>query len=122
MPCNREFPYIEKLLRKYGKHGFSVLVINTSPGGADNASALVRKLGYSFKLAHAPAGWKHAMGRGANFIIDQQGRVVFRPDFNGPRDLKTADRLIAGLLRRGSLRSGATQARAAMARKGMTGA
>jgi hypothetical protein len=92
---------MEKLLRKYGEHGFSALVINTSPGGVDKTSALVCKLRYSFKLVHAPDGWKHAMGRGANFIIDQQGRVVFRPHFTGPSDLKTADRLIAGLLRRG---------------------
>jgi hypothetical protein len=98
------------LLRKYGKHGFSVLVINTWPGGADNASGLVRKLRYSFKLVHAPDNWKHGMGPEANFIIDQQGRVVFRPHFTGPKDLKTADRLIAGLLRRGSPRSGATPA------------
>jgi len=74
-------------------------VINTWPGGAEDASALVRNLGYSFKLAHVPEGWKHSMGQGANFLIDQQGRVVFRPHFNGPADLKTADRLIAGVLR-----------------------
>jgi hypothetical protein len=76
-----------------------VLVINTWPGGAENASALVRNLSYSFKLTHAPEGWDHSLGQFANFLIDQQGRVVFHPHFNGPRDLKTADRLIAGLLR-----------------------
>jgi hypothetical protein len=75
------------------------LVINTWLGGAEDASALVRNLGYSFKLAHVPEGWKHSMGQGANFIVDQQGRVVCRQHFNGPGDLKTADRLIAGLLR-----------------------
>jgi hypothetical protein len=74
-------------------------VINTWPGGAEDASALVRNLGYSFKLAHAPEGWKHSMGKGANFLIDQQRRIVFRLHFNGPSDLKAADRLIAGLLR-----------------------
>jgi hypothetical protein len=79
--------------------GFSVLVINTWPGGAEDASALVRNLGYSFKLAHAPEGWEHSLGQGANFLIDQRGRIVFRPHFNGPGDMKTADRLIAGLLR-----------------------
>jgi hypothetical protein len=112
---------MEKLLRKYAKHGFSVLLINTWPDGADNASALVRNLSYSFKLVHAPEGWKHAMGRGANFIIDQQGRVVFRPHFTGPRDLKTADRLIAGLLRRGSIHPD-PQGRAAISTEGPTGA
>ena len=77
-----------------------MVVINTWPKGAEDASALVRNLGYSFKLAHAPEGWKHSMGQGANFLIDQQRRIVFRLHFNGPGDLKTADRLIAGLLRR----------------------
>ena len=77
-----------------------MVVINTWPKGAEDASALVRNLGYSFKLVHAPEGWKHSMGQGANFLIDQQGRAVFRPHFAGPTDLKTADRLIAGLLRR----------------------
>jgi hypothetical protein len=76
-----------------------VLVINTWPGGAADASALVRNLGYSFKLAHAPEGWKHSLGQRPNSILDQQGRIVFQLHFNGPRDLKTADRLIAGLLR-----------------------
>jgi len=76
-----------------------VLVINTWPGGAEDASALVRNLGYSFKLIHSPEDWKHAMGQGTNFLIDQQGQVVFRPHFTGPSDLRTAARLIAGLLR-----------------------
>ena len=76
-----------------------MLVINTSPGGAEDASALVRNLGYSFKLVHAPDGWSHSLGQGANFIVDKQGRVVFRPHFNGPGDLRVADRLIAGLFR-----------------------
>ena len=88
---------LEKLLRKHGSRRFSVLVINTWPGGVEDASALVRNLGYSFKLAHAPEGWKHSLGQGANFIVDQRGRVVFRPHFSGPGDMKTADRLIAGL-------------------------
>lgn len=60
---------------------------------------LVRNLGYTFKLMHAPEGWKHAMGQGANFLMNQEGRVLFRPHFNGPGDLRTADRLVAGLLR-----------------------
>jgi len=75
------------------------LVINTWPGRADDAAALVRNLGYSFKLVHAPEGWKHSMGQGANFLIDQQGRVVFRLHFAVPGDLKMANRLIGGLLR-----------------------
>jgi hypothetical protein len=94
-------------------------VINTWPGGAKNASALVRNLSYSFKLVHAPEGWKHAMGQGANFIIDQQGRVVFQPHFTGPKDLKIADRLVAGLLRRGGHHSD-TQGRTVMSREGAT--
>jgi hypothetical protein len=32
------------------------LVINTWPDGAEDASALVSNLGYSFTLAHAPEG------------------------------------------------------------------
>jgi hypothetical protein len=86
-------------LKKYAPKGFRVLVINTWPEGAEDASALVRNLGCSFKLAHAPAGWRHTMGQGANFLIDQRGRVLFRPHFDGPQDVRVAERLIAGLLR-----------------------
>ena len=75
-----------------------MLVINTWPDGADDASALVLNLGYSFEFVHAPEGWEHSLGQAANFLFDKQGRVVFRPHFKGPGDLRTADRLIAGLL------------------------
>ncbi len=63
----------------------------------------MRNLRYSFTLAHVPDRWKHHMGGGVNFLIDQQGRIVFRLHFAGREDLRKADRLIAGLLRVGSL-------------------
>jgi hypothetical protein len=71
------------------------------PKGADNAKALVRNLCYGFKLVHTPKDWKHAMGQGANFLIDQRGRVVAQPHFGGSRDLVVADRLVRGLLQHG---------------------
>jgi len=76
-----------------------VLVINTWPEGTDNAKALVRNLGYGFKLVHAPKDWKHSMGEGANFLIDQRGHVVAKPHFGGSRDFAVGDRLLKGLLR-----------------------
>ena len=76
-----------------------MLAINTWPGGAEDASALVGNLGYSFKLVHAPERWQHSMGNGANFLIDGQGRMVFQLHFEGPGDMNRADRLIAELLR-----------------------
>lgn len=78
-----------------------VLVINRWPEGTDAAKALVRNLGYGFKLVHAPKDWKHSMGQTANFLIDQRGRVVAQPHFGGSRDLAVADRLVKGLLQYG---------------------
>ncbi len=78
-----------------------MLVINTWPGGADDARTLVRNLGYSFRLAHTPVGWSHSMGEGANFLINQQGRVVASLHFKGSEDLRTAERLVKGWLRHG---------------------
>jgi hypothetical protein len=83
------------------RRGFEVLVINNWPAGAHDAKALVRNLGYGFKLVHAPDGWTHSLGRGANFLIDQRGRVVAQPHFGGSRDLAVADRLVRGLLQYG---------------------
>ena len=79
-----------------------MLVINTWPEGIEDAKALVRNLGFGFKLVHAPKGWQHSMGRAANFLIDQQGRVVANPHFDTPSDFAVADRLIKGLLQYGA--------------------
>lgn len=100
------------MLKKYRSKGFHALVINTWPEGAEDASALVRNLKYSFKLAHAPEEWKHTMGAGVNFLIDQSGRVLFRLHLGGPRDQKTADRLIAGLLSRAKIQRAKPQRKA----------
>ncbi len=92
------------MFKDFRRDGFRALVINTSPDHAKDASALVRSEGYSFRLVHAPGEWMHGLGQGANFLIDQRGRLMFRLHFSGPVEKATAARLIGGLLRYGSPR------------------
>jgi hypothetical protein len=86
------------LLAKYKSKGFRVLLINTLPSAASDAELLIRNLGYSFTLVHAPQGWKHAMGSGANFLLDSHGRVVYHPHLNGTREMQKADQIIKSIL------------------------
>ncbi len=81
-----------------------MLVVNIWPEGTEDGTALVRNLRYGFQLVHAPENWKQSMGKigkGANFLLDQRGRVIARPHFYTPSDFAVADRLVKGLLRYG---------------------
>lgn len=82
-PCRGEFPNLQKALAKYGAQGFVILAINLEPPEDDMVLPYLKNNRYDFIPLKANWEWaKENYGvRGAptNFLLDREGRVVFKP-------------------------------------------
>jgi tetratricopeptide (TPR) repeat protein len=81
-----EFPYLQKMLQKYGPQGLTIITINTKPEERAIAAVLMKR--YDFIALGAPDGaWAEKNYRvvrtPASILVDPQGRALFRPEFWG---------------------------------------
>jgi thiol-disulfide isomerase/thioredoxin len=82
-PCRGEFPYLQNILDKYGPKGFVILSINVHP--AEDQFVLPylhnRKWGFIPVKADEEFASKKYQARGfpTNFLLDQQGRIIYKP-------------------------------------------
>lgn len=81
-PCRGEFPFLQSVVEKYRQRGFEILAIN----GHAPEDHLVLPLLKGWKLDFTPLKGtddivKDYKVRGfpANFLVDQQGRIVYEP-------------------------------------------
>lgn len=81
-PCRGEFPNLQKALDKYGSRGFVILAINVEPPEDDMVLPFLKSNRYGFIPLKSNWDWaeKNYGVRGAptNFLIDREGRVVFK--------------------------------------------
>lgn len=100
-PCQRSFPWMDSLVARYGKQGFSVVAVNLDK---DRALADRFLLGHpaSFTIAYDPAGkTAEAYGVAAmptSFLIARDGTIVqthvgFDPKKNAAFEHEIAERL-----------------------------
>lgn len=83
-PCLAEFPYVQQALTKYGSQGFVVLAINTMPKEDEKVVPLLTERKFSFVPLKMPKdAWAQenygVTGTPANFLLDAEGRVIFKP-------------------------------------------
>jgi len=81
-----EFPYLQKMLQKYGPQGLTIITVNTKPEERAIATVLMKR--YDFIALGAPdATWAEKNYRvvrtPASILVDPQGRALFRPEFWG---------------------------------------
>lgn len=96
-PCLAEFPYIQAALNKYRPQGFEVLLINILPKEDHLAVSTLTDRKNDFISLKIPAEkWAQTeygvTGTPVNYLLDEEGRIIFRPrvdNFAGQRLLET---------------------------------
>lgn len=81
-PCRAEFPHFENVVRKFKDKPVSYVGINIAPEQNEYVPSFMKKSGYSFTpLEDVPGRVKGNLdnrnGAPANFLIDQEGRILF---------------------------------------------
>ena len=82
-PCRGEFPYLQAILTKYAAKGFTIVSPNVHPPEDDLVLPYMKGMHFGFIPVHSDADYAEkqygARGFPANFLIDQQGRIVYKP-------------------------------------------
>jgi len=81
-PCRKEFTFFEKIYKKVTDKNMAYVAINVEPREDDAVMPLITKNRYSFvplrdDLGKPKGNLPDIQGTPTNFLIDQQGRVVF---------------------------------------------
>ena len=105
-PCRGEFPNLQKALDKYSARGFVILAINLEPPEDDMVLPYLKNNRFGFIPLKSNWEWakEHYGIRGApaNFLLDQTGRVVFKPGVIRSEEAhRTFELQIEALLARG---------------------
>lgn len=105
-PCRGEFPYLQNIVQRFSGKPFKVLTLNTHPREADKVKPFMEKNDYGFvALQTSGEEWCEenygVRGTPANFLIDQQGRVMAQPRLHSSETEERLTMLIEQLLNRG---------------------
>jgi thiol-disulfide isomerase/thioredoxin len=104
-PCRAEFPYLQKVLDKYKDRGLQVLALNVYPEQDEFVVPFMKSNGYGFRPLRTTADWAkqnyQVVGEPTNFLIDQEGRVVFKPRLYDQKTQRSLELAIEELLDRG---------------------
>ena len=78
-PCKRSFPWMNELVRRYGKDGFAVVAVNVDRKRSD-AERFLAQVPAQFTVVYdsagvTPAAWA-VKGMTSSFLIDRNGRVA----------------------------------------------
>jgi peroxiredoxin/TolA-binding protein len=94
-PCRGEFPHFENVIRKFKNKQVSYLGINVFPDQDEYVMPFMLKTKYSFIPLRGSSDWAKetykVRGEPTNFLIDQNGRIVFsdfRIDVNNEQELE----------------------------------
>jgi hypothetical protein len=97
-----EFPYLQKMLDKYGEKGLTVITINTNIREEGIASVVTGR--YKFVSPRTKAlDWAGAYKVDRlpkNILIDREGRALFEPEFWGSDPRHTFELEVEALLGR----------------------
>lgn len=84
-PCRQSFPWMNSMQNKYRDKGLRIVAINLDEPGESNKVAIrdfLAKLPPNFKIAYDPEGATPraygVLGMPTSFLIDKDGKVIFR--------------------------------------------
>jgi thiol-disulfide isomerase/thioredoxin/Tfp pilus assembly protein PilF len=103
-PCRGEFPTLQRVLDKYKDRGFTILSLNVLPEERAFVMPYLTKNGYTFHALETTTEWAdktyNARGFPTNFLVDPEGRIVFKPGIiRSPREQRTFELQIESLLK-----------------------
>jgi tetratricopeptide (TPR) repeat protein len=82
-PCRGEFPFLQSILTKYGSKGFVIISPNVMPAQDALVLPYLSGMHFGFIPVHSSEAWASkaygARGYPSNYLIDQQGRIVYKP-------------------------------------------
>lgn len=80
-PCLRSFPWMNSMLEKYSEEGFAVIAINMDQD-SELAKKFLQRQNSALTIAFDPKGSVaqeyQVMGLPNSFLIDRQGRIVYK--------------------------------------------
>ncbi len=103
-PCQGSFPYLEDVLEKYRSKRFVILAVNVQPEQDKDVVPFLQRNHYGFVPLKSDWQWAaknySVSSTPATFLIDGQGRIVFKPHVGDSRGEKLLDREVDELLAR----------------------
>lgn len=101
-PCRAEFPHFEKVMKNFGRQQVAYLGVNSFPGQDKNVLSVVEKEKISFTPLHGTHEVAEKLykfyGYPSNFLIDQQGRIIFSNFYIGDDNEDTLELMINEIL------------------------
>jgi hypothetical protein len=92
------------VFEKYENRGFTVVAVNVEPAQQPSVVPLLAATGISFVAAESDWKWAETAygvtGTPTSFLIDQQGRVMFKPDVHDAATRAALERQVEALLNR----------------------
>jgi thiol-disulfide isomerase/thioredoxin len=82
-PCRGEFPFLQAILDKYKSKGFVIISPSVMPTQDALVLPYMNGMHFGFIPVHSDEKWAEksygARGYPSNYLIDQQGRIVYKP-------------------------------------------
>ncbi len=93
---------MQRVLDKYAGRGFVVIAVNTVADEDELVVPFIRNNKYAFIPVKSGVEWKNSsykvFGTPSNFLIDTQGRILFKPRVHNDATERTLELEIEGLL------------------------
>jgi len=108
IPCQQEFPHLEKLHQKYGTDDFLMLAINCdSPSTFSRVRPFIKRHNYTFKVlmdmgSQVVNQFNPKVTLPFSVLIDKNKKVVYQHDGYQSGDEKKLEELIKNLVRQGA--------------------
>jgi thiol-disulfide isomerase/thioredoxin len=101
-PCRAEFPHFQAVINKFKSGDVAYLGINVAPEQDPYVAPLIKSAAYSFiplRGSHAFALKNYAVqGEPENFLIDKDGKIIFKNFRIDQKNHRTLELMIASLL------------------------
>jgi tetratricopeptide (TPR) repeat protein/peroxiredoxin len=102
--CREEFPYLQQVLEKFETRGLAVLAINLEPTQRKSVLPLLTAMGIEFVPVESDWAWAEEQygvtGTPEALLLDQQGRIMFKPVVHDAETRVGLERQVEALLDR----------------------